>query len=102
MVVPGNLVASSSGFANASSGVTDLSVQSMMTASPEGAGITDPAASEAFTRMATIWTKDLDNLANVYETMGSNLFSAGDAYQQTETSTGASFEVSGTSITPSP
>jgi uncharacterized protein YukE len=99
-VVPDNLEASSGGFAAAGSGVLDIWAQTMLSASPEGAGVTDPGASAAFTRMASIWSKDLENLSDTYNDMSSSLFSAGGAYQHSDASAATSFDVDGTSITP--
>lgn len=53
---------------------------------PGGTGITDPGASGAYARLATIWNQDLSNLSDDYDSVAVALYGAGDSYTGTDQS----------------
>jgi hypothetical protein len=77
----------------------DVLASTMLSASPEGVGITDPGAAAAWLRMTNIWTQDFENLSNTYNDMSMSLYSSGESYQHTD-ATAMGYNVRGTSITP--
>jgi hypothetical protein len=85
-VCPGRLEESAPAFAAASNQVTESRASVFPWQDAGGAGITDPIAGAAWTRLVTVWSADLNTLSNGLEGLSMQLSAAGGSYQATDDS----------------
>jgi hypothetical protein len=93
-VCPGNLEASAPAFAAASNQVAESWASVFPWQDPAGAGITDPTAGAAWSRLVTVWSADLNTLSNGLAGLSERLVAAGGSYQSTDNGVMASRPVS--------
>lgn len=87
-VLPGALSGASPSFSAASNQVTESMASVMPWNDPGGTGITDGAAGGAWSRLVTVWTKDLTTLSNGLGDLSYKLIAASGSYVSTD---GAAF-----------
>lgn len=90
-VVPGNLQASAPSFAAGGDQVTLAMAMVLAWSDPGGTGITNSGTAGAWSRLATIWNKDLGLLGEEYGETSASLSTAGTSYQQDDDSVGLAY-----------
>jgi hypothetical protein len=80
-VVPGELEATAPGFSAAGDQVLSVLASTTLPYSDAaGVGITDPGAAAAWSRLTTVWTRDLTDLSNGFGGLSGRLSTGGASY----------------------
>jgi hypothetical protein len=83
-VCPGDLEASAPAFSASGNQVLESAASLYPWGDAVAAGITNPAAGAAWSRLMTVWSADLMKLSNGLAGLGERLSSAGGSYQATD------------------